>query len=124
MTSGGGNVVGTGCHTNSVDDTTSPANLGTLADNDGSTQSHFPGAGSAAINRTPFRTRGCGSTVTVDQRGVGRPKPDDDSACDAGSVEVSTNYPIANDDSFNVDINSVNAFDVFGNDVDPEGAPL
>ncbi len=124
MTSGGGNVFGAGCPTNGADDTTSPANLGSLADNDGSTQSHFPGAGSAAINRTPFGTRSCGSTVTVDQRSVGRPKPAADSACDAGSVEISTNYPIANDDSFDVDINSDNTFDVLGNDVDPEGAPL
>ena len=126
VTSAGGNVVGsgTGCPSNGGDDTTSPANLGSLADNDGSTQSHFPGASSAAINRTAFGTRGCGSTVTDDQRSVGRPKPIADSACDSGSVEISTNYPIANDDSFDVDINSDSTFDVLGNDLDPEGASL
>ncbi len=76
ITSGGGNVFGTGCPV-TADDTTGPANLGPLADNGGPTFTHALLAGSAALD---FAT--CDGTTT-DQRG----KPRDAGACDAGAFE-------------------------------------
>ena len=65
-----------------VIDTT--ALLGTLANNGGATQTHLPGYPVADL--IPNGTSGCGTTVTLDQRGLARPF---NSACDKGSVERS-----------------------------------
>ena len=60
-------------------------NLGPLANNGGSTQTHLPGSGSAAIDT------GTGiACPSKDQRGVDRPKG---LACDVGSVEVVPSPP-------------------------------
>ncbi|MBK7705792.1 MAG: VCBS repeat-containing protein [Acidobacteria bacterium] len=70
-----------------TNNTTGDAILGALANNGGSTQTHLPGAGSAALNAIPNATNDCGTVVTTDQRGVTRP---DSGACEKGSVEVSS----------------------------------
>jgi hypothetical protein len=93
VTSLGGNVVGsgTGCPSGGADDTTAAANLGTLADNGGSTQTHALATGSAAIDRTANGVRSCGGSVTDDQRGATRPLDGDangTASCDAGAFEM------------------------------------
>jgi hypothetical protein len=92
VTSNGYNVVGlnTGCPTNGTGDITAAANLGPLQDNGGPTFTHMPGANSAAIDRTPIGTHGCGVSVVADQRGVSRAQDGDannTAACDSGAVE-------------------------------------
>lgn len=86
VVSAGGNVVGsgTGCPSGGADDSTSPPNLGVLTDNGGSTQTHALMAGSSAIDRTASGTRGCGTTLITDQRGVLRPQG---ANCDSGAFE-------------------------------------
>jgi predicted outer membrane repeat protein len=60
-------------------------NLGALANNGGFTQTHLPGAGSAAIDN------GTGvNCPPTDQRGISRPQG---LACDVGSVEVIASTP-------------------------------
>ena len=59
-----------------------PALLGPLADNGGSTQTHLPQPGSPLINGGV-----CVAGVTTDQRGVARLQG---AACDIGAVEVGT----------------------------------
>ena len=79
---------GTGSATNAT------LNLGALADNGGSTQTHLPGAGSDAVgvipNGTTISNNGtswtCDQSAT-DQRGESRPINSGDS-CSAGAVEV------------------------------------
>jgi CSLREA domain-containing protein len=66
------------------DVTGSDALLGPLANNGGTTQTHLPGY--VVANLIPNGTSGCGTTVTLDQRGLGRPFPGGGS-CDKGSVE-------------------------------------
>jgi CSLREA domain-containing protein len=58
--------------------------LGILADNGGSANTHALPAGSPAIDAIPNGTIGCGTTVTADQRGTTRPES---SACDIGAFE-------------------------------------
>lgn len=64
---------------------TGDAGLLVLANYGGSTQTHFPGVGSAVRNTIPNGTNDCGNVITNDQRGVSRPQV---AACDKGSVEV------------------------------------
>ena len=61
--------------------------LGPLADNGGSTATHAPLLGSPAIDAIPFGTNGCGTLITVDQRGMPRPF---NGKCDIGAVEYSS----------------------------------
>lgn len=63
------------------------ANLGTLQDNGGATNTHALLAGSQAINVIPDGTNGCGTTYTSDQREVSRPQG---TACDIGAYELVT----------------------------------
>ncbi len=79
---------GTGSVTNAT------LNLGALADNGGTTQTHLPGAGSNAIgaipNGTTISNNGINWTCdqsTTDQRGESRPINSGDD-CSAGAVEV------------------------------------
>jgi uncharacterized protein YjbI with pentapeptide repeats len=60
------------------------ANLGPLAANGGPTQTYLPSIGSAAIGAIALGVNGCGTTLSSDQRGVGRPQG---SGCDIGAVE-------------------------------------
>lgn len=64
------------------DITFTAALLGPLANNGGSTFTHALLTGSPALNKIPFGTNGCGTTVTVDQRGFARISP-----CDIGAFE-------------------------------------
>ena len=59
--------------------------LGGLANNGGPTFTHLPGGASVILNTIPAGTNECGTTVTVDQRALGRPSG---AGCDKGSVEV------------------------------------
>ncbi len=56
--------------------------LGPLASNGGTTFTHALLPGSPAINKIPFGTNGCGTTITTDQRGYARLSP-----CDIGAFE-------------------------------------
>jgi hypothetical protein len=58
--------------------------LGPLANNGGSTLTHLPQAGSAAIDAIPSGQNGCGTMVNPDQRGISRPQG---ATCDIGAVE-------------------------------------
>ncbi len=58
--------------------------LGLLQDNGGPTKTHAPLVGSPALNAIPSGTNGCGTTITTDQRGVGRPQA---GKCEIGSLE-------------------------------------
>ncbi len=58
------------------------AAMGALANNGGSTQTHLPGY--PVTDLIPSGTNGCGTTVVLDQRGLGRPF---NGACDKGAVE-------------------------------------
>ncbi len=64
------------------DITTTDPLLGPLAYNGGSTFTHALFPGSPAINKIPFGTNGCGTTITTDQRGYARIAP-----CDIGAFE-------------------------------------
>jgi predicted outer membrane repeat protein len=88
VSSAGFNVVGsgTGCPSGGTGDTTTSANLGALADNGGPTNSHMPGASSAAIDRIPNGTNGCTAGSTTDQRSVVRGV--DVTSCDSGAIEL------------------------------------
>lgn len=68
-----------------TNNSTGDAQLGVLANNGGSTQTHLPAAGSPVVNTIPNGTNDCGTTVTTDQRGVTRPSS---GACEKGSVEL------------------------------------
>ncbi len=59
--------------------------LGPLANNGGTTFTHALLPGSPAINKIPFGTNGCGTTITTDQRGASRPIG---SSCDIGAYEA------------------------------------
>ncbi len=61
--------------------------LGALANNGGLTFTHLPGGASVVLNTIPNGTNGCGTTVTNDQRGFGRPAA---AGCEKGSVEIQT----------------------------------
>jgi len=64
--------------------------LNSLADNGGPTWTHAPQFDSAIIDKIPFGTNGCGTTVTTDQRGIARPQDadaDGDILCDIGAYE-------------------------------------
>ena len=74
------------------DVTGSDPQLGALANNGGSTQTHFPGGASVVLNTIPNGTNGCGTTVTSDQRGTTRPSG---GSCEKGSVEVEIGTPTA-----------------------------
>jgi hypothetical protein len=58
--------------------------LGPLQDNGGPTHTHALVSVSPAINAIPKGTNGCGTTITTDQRGVGRPQGGE---CEIGSFE-------------------------------------
>ncbi len=58
--------------------------LGPLANNGGPTQTMTLFVGSAAIDRIPNGTNGCGTTIMTDQRGILRPQG---AACDIGAYE-------------------------------------
>ncbi len=58
--------------------------LGPLANNGGPTQTMTLFVGSAAMNRIPNGTNGCGTTIMTDQRGILRPQG---AACDIGAYE-------------------------------------
>lgn len=69
-----------------ANDTTGDPQLGALANNGGSTNTHLPATGSPVVNTIPNGTNDCGTTVTTDQRGNTRPAS---GACEKGSVELS-----------------------------------
>lgn len=93
LTSGGYNIVQDDtCAPTSTDMIGANAELGTLADNGGPTQTIALLAGSAAIDAIPAGTNGCGTTITTDQRGWIRPAG---TPCDVGSFEVGAWYPFA-----------------------------
>src|SRR5207253_283106 len=60
--------------------------LGGLQNNGGLTNTHLPSASSPVLNTIPNGTDGCGTTVLLDQRGSGHPRPSG-GACDKGAVE-------------------------------------
>jgi hypothetical protein len=60
-------------------------NLGPIGDNGGPTRTIALLVPSAAIDRIPAGTNGCGTTQVDDQRGVSRPQ---DGRCDIGAFEV------------------------------------
>ena len=66
------------------DITATDPQLGALAPNSGTTQSHLPAAGSPVVNTIPAGANGCGTTVTSDQRVFIRPQQ---ALCEKGSVE-------------------------------------
>jgi CSLREA domain-containing protein len=66
------------------DVTGSDPQLGPLAFNSGTTQNHLPAAASPVVNTIPSGTSDCGTTVTVDQRGIVRPQAN---FCEKGSDE-------------------------------------
>jgi len=82
--------------------------LDPLADNGGSTQTHFLHFGSPAIDAIPSGSGGCGTTFTTDQRGATRPMDgnfDSTDACDMGAFEkdgfqTSTIYGLSSDDGW------------------------
>lgn len=55
----------------------------------GDTATHALGAGSAALNRIPAGSTGCGGGFTIDQRGAPRPYPAGE-FCDVGAYESQT----------------------------------
>ncbi|MDJ0756142.1 MAG: CSLREA domain-containing protein [Ardenticatenaceae bacterium] len=59
--------------------------LGPLADNGGDTETHSLPTGSPAVDAIPAGTSGCGTLVTIDQRGVARPQ---ENGCDIGAFEL------------------------------------
>lgn len=61
--------------------------LGNIAANGGTTKTMLPLGSSPARDQIPSGTNGCGTTVTVDQRGTTRPQG---GACDVGAVEVAS----------------------------------
>jgi len=61
--------------------------LGPLQDNGGSTWTHALLPGSPAIDRIPFGTNGCGTSITTDQRSQPRPIPTG-GKCDIGAYEL------------------------------------
>ncbi|MBI5302091.1 MAG: hypothetical protein HY868_08145 [Chloroflexi bacterium] len=72
------------------DNTCSPTlsgdpNLGPLQNNGGTTETHALLSGSLAIDRILQGVNGCGTTFTLDQRGVSRPSG---SGCDLGAYEL------------------------------------
>lgn len=97
----GYNLAGDGtCNlTQATDQPAANAALMPLAVNPpGSTATHALGDGSAAIDRIPAGSAGCGTTVTADQRGAMRPYPAA-GKCDAGAFErqtsvVEPDYPV------------------------------
>jgi Fe-S cluster biogenesis protein NfuA len=69
-----------------------------LADNGGPTWTHAPQSDSAIIDKIPFGTNGCGTTVTTDQRGIARPQDadaDGEFLCDIGAYEDETNFELS-----------------------------
>jgi fibronectin-binding autotransporter adhesin len=70
-----------------------PVNLGPLADNGGETLTHAPLSGSLAINRIPVGVVDCGTVITSDQRGEARPFPAG-GRCDIGAVELGVVLPL------------------------------
>jgi hypothetical protein len=66
------------------------ANLGSLSNNGGPTQTIPFNAGSVAIDAIPLLSSGCGGTILTDQRGVFRPQGP---ACDIGAFET-TQVPV------------------------------
>lgn len=62
--------------------------LGTLANNGGSTLTHALLPDSPAIDQIPVGTNGCGTTITMDQRGAHRPIG---KQCDIGAYEAPVN---------------------------------
>jgi Ca2+-binding RTX toxin-like protein len=96
VTSEGYNLIGDGNATGSFNQPgdqiigkNSPG-LGALANNGGPTRTHALLAGSPALGTIPQGTNGCGTTLTQDQRGVGRPQGN---ACDTGSFELENVAP-------------------------------
>lgn len=74
----GATIIGT-----TTNNATGDALLGPLVEHVGGTV-HMPGANSPVLNTIPNGNNGCGTTVTVDQRGVTRGQG---GGCDKGSVE-------------------------------------
>lgn len=71
------------CAFSATGDITSTAPmLGSLVNNGGKTSTHALLVGSPAINKIPFGTNGCGTTITTDERGYARVSP-----CDIGAFE-------------------------------------
>ncbi|MCF6263572.1 MAG: hypothetical protein L3J24_08325 [Xanthomonadales bacterium] len=60
-----------------------------LQHNGGPTQTHALIEASLAVDQIPLATNGCGTLITTDQRGLGRP---DDIACDIGAFEAFLTY--------------------------------
>jgi large repetitive protein len=74
-----------------TNNTTGDAQLGPLANNGGSTNTHLPANGSPVVNTIPNGTNDCGSPVATDQRGTTRPSS---GACEKGSVELVAAVPV------------------------------
>jgi hypothetical protein len=73
--------------TTTTDITNTNPLLGLLQDNGGSSWTHALLPGSPAIDRIPFNTNSCGTSITTDQRGWARPWPTG-GQCDIGAYEV------------------------------------
>lgn len=98
-TSGGGSIAdsgyntdsGTGCGLSAGTSQSSTAiALPAAALNGGTTLNYLIDTSTAAYNRIPSGTLGCGSTVSVDQRGSARPAAPTGSPlnCDIGAIEI------------------------------------
>ncbi|HEX9921632.1 MAG TPA: choice-of-anchor Q domain-containing protein, partial [Anaerolineae bacterium] len=85
FTDGGYNLVEDGACITAGTSLSGDPNLGPLADNAGSTQTHALLAGSDAIDAIFVGDNGCGTTITTDQRGIARPQ---NSSCDIGAFEL------------------------------------
>lgn len=85
-----GNLTGATITGSTANNTTGNAQLGPLANNGGSTQTHLPSAGSPVVNQIPNSVNDCGTTIVLDQRGLPRPVL---GSCDKGSVEVAGAAP-------------------------------
>jgi CSLREA domain-containing protein len=78
------NTTGATITGSTANNTTGDPNLGALANNGGPTLTHLPNVGSPVINTIPNGTNDCGTAITTDQRGLGRPSG---AGCDKGSTE-------------------------------------
>jgi predicted outer membrane repeat protein len=90
IASNGYNLTQTDCGLHQITDKTGNPALGPLQDNGGPTPTHAIANTSKAYNQIPHLSGGCGTTITIDQRGIRRPQS---SGCDIGAFELEVNLP-------------------------------